>query len=81
MTEEFYLRLNDPLAPVYAVNFETNTYRMVASKIGVVQDIGGTMPDNGAVFRTERFTQVWPNGTDRLGVVRYTRDNLAEGGT
>ena len=28
---EYYLRLNDPLAPVYVVDTEANTYRMAAS--------------------------------------------------
>lgn len=70
---DYYLRLNDPLAPVYEVDTKANTYRMVASRIGVVDGVGGSMPDGGAEFRTDRFAQVWPAGEED-GVTRFTRE-------
>lgn len=69
---EFFLRLNDPLNPVYAVDLATKTYKVVASRIGVVNGVAGNMPDGGAIFRGDGFARVWPV-SDVDGRVRYTR--------
>jgi hypothetical protein len=74
---EFYLRLNDPLSPVYQIDPEAGTWAMAASRIGVVPELGGEMPDGGALFRdTEKFARVWPK-SEEDGVITYTRDEPA----
>jgi hypothetical protein len=70
---EYYLRINDPLAPVYEVDPAANTFRMAGSRIGVIEGVGGEMPDGGATFRTEAFARVWMK-RDGEGSVTFTRD-------
>lgn len=69
----YFLRERDILAPVYAADFGAMTWRLVASKIGVVDDVGGEMPDGGARFLSPDFAEVWPKTGSAEGHVVYTR--------
>lgn len=73
---DYYLRKGDPLAPVYEVDTAAGTWRLAASRIGVLPDVGGALNDSGARFRSDDFAQVWPKG-DVDGVVTYTLDDPA----
>lgn len=70
---EYYLRRNDPLDPVYEVDTAAQTYRMVASRIGVVASVGGSMPDGGARFRSDDFERVYPKRVQG-NVITFTPD-------
>ncbi|KAA0678093.1 hypothetical protein [Roseomonas genomospecies 6] len=68
---DFYLRKGDPLDPVYEVDMEAGTWRLVASRIGVVAGVGGAMADGGARFRSADFERVYPKA-ESDNVVTYT---------
>ncbi|MBP2303312.1 hypothetical protein [Azospirillum picis] len=74
---EFFLRRNDPLQPIYALDVAAGRWWMVASRIGVMPELGGALPDGGARFRSSAFEQVWPKA-EADGVVTYTRAKPTE---
>lgn len=74
---EFYLRKNDPVRPVYEVDFDAGTWRLAASAIGVPDGAGGVLADGGSVFRDpERFERVWLKESGD-GLVTFTREDPA----
>jgi hypothetical protein len=70
---EFYLRASDPFSPVYEVDHDAQTWKLVASSFGVL-DVGGSISsDGGAMFKSAKFTQVWKKA-EGDGTVTFTRD-------
>ncbi|MBR0651351.1 hypothetical protein GXW78_16885 [Roseomonas terrae] len=74
----YFLRENDPLCPVYAVDFEAKTWELAASRLGRIEGSGGSLADRDDVFLSERFAEVWPKPHDKAGIVAFTRDRPAE---
>ena len=55
---DFFLRLNDPLNPVYEVDWDRSTWKLFGSSMGSME-LGGALKDGGQKFRSESFVQVW----------------------
>lgn len=73
MNYEYYLRLLDPLTPVYEVNFEANTWRVAASKVGGFPDVE-PMTDGGKRFRSSRFRRVYVVENQANGIVAFSQN-------
>ena len=75
---EFFLRKNDPLQPVYAVDATVRRWWLAASSIGVMPELTGDLPDDVAArFQSEDLEQVWPKTEDE-GRITFTRVKPAD---
>lgn len=77
--KKYYLRLNDMLMPVYEVDWAANHWRLVASRIGTMDGVEGSLlsediSDRGQKFHDPTlFAEVWctkQEGDD----MSFTRD-------
>ena len=61
---EYYMLKDDFMAPVYEIDFSNQTWRLVGSRIGVVDAGGSISSDGGSRFLTDKYLRVWKVADD-----------------
>ncbi len=70
-----FLRLNDPLTPVYRVDYDAGTWELVSSRLGRFDASGSITGDPAKDFPPAGFREVWPKPDGGDGFARFALTN------